>query len=53
MLAAGALTGGLLHARAGVEGVLLTVLVLLLGLVVAAHSWSACQPADRAVGGPG
>ncbi|MEU9731716.1 YoaK family protein [Streptomyces sp. NPDC048002] len=37
VLAAGALAGGLVHARHGVEGVLVTVLVLLLGVVVAAH----------------
>jgi len=35
MLAAGALAGGLLHARTGVVGVLVVVLVLLLGVVVA------------------
>ncbi|MEU9858036.1 YoaK family protein [Streptomyces sp. NPDC047974] len=39
MLAAGALAGGLLHARVGVVGVLVVVLVLLLGVVVAAGPW--------------
>ncbi|MFJ5834631.1 YoaK family protein [Streptomyces sp. NPDC093089] len=37
VLAAGAFAGGLLHAQSGVEGVLLAVLTLLLGVVVAAR----------------
>lgn len=36
MLAAGALAGGLLHAQAGVEAVLVTALALLLGVIVVA-----------------
>ncbi|MGW6564875.1 YoaK family protein [Streptomyces sp. NPDC054975] len=40
MLAAGALTGGLLHARAGVEAVLAAVLALLLAVALAARRWS-------------
>ncbi|MFJ5776289.1 YoaK family protein [Streptomyces sp. NPDC093094] len=38
-LAAGALAGGLLHARTGVEGVLLAVLALLVAVVLAARRW--------------
>ncbi|MFJ6352760.1 YoaK family protein [Streptomyces sp. NPDC092046] len=53
VLAAGALAGGLLHAHAGVEGVLGTVLVLLLGVIVAARSFSARRPADGGLGEPG
>ncbi|WP_369149099.1 YoaK family protein [Streptomyces sp. R44] len=39
VLAAGALSGGLLHARTGVEGVLVAVLVLLIVVVLAAGRW--------------
>ncbi|MFE7597836.1 YoaK family protein [Streptomyces sp. NPDC057494] len=38
-LAAGALSGGLLHARGGVEGVVVTVLALLLVVALAGHRW--------------
>ncbi|MGW8760900.1 YoaK family protein [Streptomyces sp. NPDC055815] len=39
LLAAGALSGGLLYARTGVEGVLVAVLVLLIVVVLAAGRW--------------
>ncbi|MFF8837525.1 YoaK family protein [Streptomyces sp. NPDC015130] len=48
VLAAGALAGGLLHDQAGVEGVLVTVLVLLLGVVVAARPFSEGPASGRA-----
>ncbi|MFF0479437.1 YoaK family protein [Streptomyces sp. NPDC004284] len=46
-LAAGALSGGLLHSRTGAEGVLVAVLALLIAVVLAAGRWRRTRARGR------